>query len=331
MTSIVGHAAAASECLAAMSSGALHHAWLIAGPEGIGKATFARSVAARMLAEAADPGRLPPTLNLPPEHRTATLLSAGAHPDYRELRRLPKESDKTGEELARSITIAQVRALQPMLATKPALSSRRVILIDAIDELERPGASNALLKNLEEPPAGTIFLLVSHAPGRLLPTIRSRCRLLRLEPLSEADTGEVLRRELPEASDAEIAALAVRAEGSPGRAMRFAGLDVEALDRALEQIAGDGDPTNARRSSLSKSLAGKAAQPRYEAFLERVPAFIAAKAKTRQGEALRTTLDAYTEARELGRASLGLSLDPATTVFEMGRIVATLAEARGRP
>jgi DNA polymerase-3 subunit delta' len=331
MTSIVGHAAAASECLAAMSSGALHHAWLIAGPEGIGKATFARSVAARMLAEAADPGRLPPTLNLSPEHRTATLLSAGAHPDYRELRRLPKESDKTGEELARSITIAQVRALQPMLATKPALSGRRVILIDAIDELERPGASNALLKNLEEPPAGTIFLLVSHAPGRLLPTIRSRCRLLRLEPLGDVETGEVLRRELPEASEAEIASLTARAEGSPGRAMRFAGLDVEGLDRALEQIASDGDPTNARRSSLSKSLAGKAAQPRYEAFLERVPAFIAAKAKTRQGEALRTTLDAYTEARELGRASLGLSLDPATTVFEMGRIVATLAEARGRP
>ena len=106
-----------------------------------------------------------------------------SHPDFKLLERLPKANS---EELARSITVDQVRGLQPLFATTPSLSPRRVVLIDAIDDLER-SAANALLKNLEEPPAGTIFLLVSHAPGRLLPTIRSRCRLLRFDPLDDDD------------------------------------------------------------------------------------------------------------------------------------------------
>src|SRR6202012_4948803 len=105
-----------------------------------------------------------------------------------------------------SISIDQVRTLQAMFATTPSLSRRRVIVIDAIDDLERP-AANALLKNLEEPPAGTIFLLASHAPGRLLPTIRSRCRLLRFETLGDDAMAAIIREEIPEASVEEVAAL----------------------------------------------------------------------------------------------------------------------------
>ena len=182
MTLPLGNDDAHAAFAAAMHSGALHHAWLFAGPEGVGKGTFARIAALRLLAEGAAKTPLPPGFDVPADNYTRSLIAAGSHPDYRELARAPKDADKPGQDLARSIPIAQVRSLQPLFAVTPSMSSRRVIVIDAIDDLERAGA-NALLKNLEEPPQGTIFLLISHAPGRLLPTIRSRCRLLRFESL----------------------------------------------------------------------------------------------------------------------------------------------------
>ena len=321
---LLGNESARDALAAAMASGALHHAWLIAGPEGVGKGAFARAAAARMLAEAAEPQKLSPGWDVPETTQTAHLIAAGAHPDYRELVRLPKDAAKPDEALARSITIAQVRSLQPLFATKPSLSERRVIVIDSIDDLERGGA-NALLKNLEEPPAGTIFLLVSHAPGQLLPTIRSRCRLLRFEPLGDEQVARILRSELPEVSASEIDALVRAGEGSPGRALGFAGLDIAALESDMAALADTGDPSNAVRSRLARLLGAKAAQPRYEAFLDRSPSFIAERARTRSGEGLRTALDAYAAARELAGAATGLSLDAGATVFEMSGLIARLS------
>jgi DNA polymerase III subunit delta' len=321
-----GHAAARAAFRAAMSGGALHHAWLFAGPEGVGKAAFAREASARLLAEAAGE-RGSGNFGLAAESRTAAMMAAGAHPDYRELCRLPKDPDKPAE-LARSIPIAQIRALLPMFATAPAIAARRVVMIDSIDDVERPGASNALLKSLEEPPAGTIFLLISHAPGRLLPTIRSRCRLLRFEPLAPDEMRAALGDALPEASPGEIDALVRIGGGSPGRALRYAGLDIGGIDDALAAIARDGDPGNAQRLKLSRGLSGKASQPRYEAFLERAPSFIAEAAPLRHGPDLATALDTYAEARDLAAAARALSLDPAGTVLEMAGLVARL-HARG--
>ncbi|MEP9360511.1 DNA polymerase III subunit delta' [Sphingomonas sp. KR3-1] len=322
----LGNDSAREALAAAMHGGNLHHAWLIAGPEGVGKGSFARQAALRMLAEAAGRDQLRPGWDVPAESQTVHLVDAGAHPDYRELVRLPKDADKPDEALARSITIAQVRGLQPLFATKPSFSSRRVIVIDAIDDLERGGA-NALLKNLEEPPAGTIFLLVSHAPGRLLPTIRSRCRLLRFEALSDGDVTAILREQLLDASPAEIAALVKAGEGSPGRALGFAGLDIAAIETEMAALADTGDPSNMIRARLAKLLGPKGAQPRYEAFLERAPSFIAERARTLSGDPLRTALDAYAAAGELGGAAKGLSLDASATVFEMGGILARLGRS----
>ncbi len=320
---LIGNESAHEALAAAMRNGNLHHAWLIAGPEGVGKGMFARAAALRMLAEAAGRDQLAPGWAVPPESQAAHLIAAGAHPDYRELVRLPKDPDKPDEALARSITIAQVRSLQALFATKPSFSPRRVIVIDAIDDLERGGA-NALLKNLEEPPAGTIFLLVSHAPGRLLPTIRSRCRLLRFEALSDGDVAAILRDQLPDATTGEIAALVKAGEGSPGRALGFAGLDIASIESEMAALADTGDPSNLIRARLAKLLGAKAAQARYEAFLERAPSFIAERAKSLSGDALRTALDAYAAARELSGAAAGLSLDASATVFEMGGILARL-------
>jgi DNA polymerase-3 subunit delta' len=323
MTLPIGNSKAHEAFRSATASGSLHHAWLFAGPEGVGKASFARIAARRLLAEGTAGAPLPPGFDVPDDHPTSRLIESGAHPDYRVLARQPK--DDKGTELARSIPIAQVRALGPMFAMAPSQSSRRVIIIDAIDEVERPGASNALLKSLEEPPQGTIFLLISHAPGRLLPTIRSRCRLLRFEGLDDRAMQQVLRAEQPGAPDAEIAALVAAGQGSPGRALGFAGLDMAQLDRTLGAIAIDGDTSNARRAKLAKLLAPKAAQPRYEAFLDRVPSFIAAAAAGRQGPALRTALDSYDAARALSASARALSLDAQATVFEMAGLVAALA------
>lgn len=325
MTSFLGNAAAKAAFRSAMSSTQLHHAWLITGPEGVGKASFARMAATRMLAEAAGAADLPGDFDMPEDHPTRRMIDAGAHPDYRLLERLPKDPDKPDQNIARSIPIAQVRGLNPMFATKPSMSARRVVVIDSIDDVERPGAANALLKNLEEPPEGTIFLLVSHSPGRLLPTIRSRCRLLRFERLSDAEVAAVLRRELPDATAAEIDALVRAGGGSPGKALGFAGLDLATLDSDMAAIAAGGDIDNAIRSRLAKTLGSKAAQPRYEAFLARVPAFITAEARNRRGRALAEALDAYDTASRLGPLAIAQSLDAQATVFEMGGILARLS------
>jgi DNA polymerase-3 subunit delta' len=307
----------------ALASGRMHHAWLLVGPQGLGKASFALEAARRLLAEAAGPAVDGPGLDVPEEHSVARYIAAGSHPDFRRLERLAK--DASGE-LARSITVAQVRSLQSLFATTPSLSDRRVVLIDAIDDLERP-AANALLKNLEEPPAGTLFLLVSHAPGRLLPTIRSRCRLLRFAPLEPHDMRAALLQAMPEADPAEISALAALGQGAPGRALRFAGLDMAGLDQAMETLIARGDPTNALRAGLAKRLAGKAAQARYEAFLERVPARIASHARSLGGDALARAVAMWEQARGLAESAVRLSLDPQAVVFELAGLLAALAPA----
>nr|WP_276046403.1 MULTISPECIES: AAA family ATPase [unclassified Sphingomonas] len=318
-----GNAAAHAAFAAAMRGGTLHHAWLLVGPEGVGKASFARMAAQRLLAEAAGAAGLPGGFAVPEGVQARALMEAGSHPDFRLLTRLAKDPDKPDQDIARSITISQVRSLQPMFATRPSMGPRRIVLIDAVDDLERNGA-NALLKNLEEPPAGTVFLLVSHAPGRLLPTIRSRCRLLRFGSLNDDDMAAALRQHLPDAAKDDIAALVRTGDGAPGRALRYAGLDVAGLDAAIGAIAASGDPDNSRRARLAKTLAGKANADRYALFLERAATMIAHEARTRSGVRLKAAIDAQAAARDLAGAALGLSLDPQATVFEMSGILAAL-------
>lgn len=318
---LIGHDRAIAAFRDAVRAGRMHHAWLLAGPQGVGKASFATAAARWLLAEAAGPAGAAERFEVPAEHRIAALLEAGSHPDFRHLTRLARDRS---EDLARSITVDQVRALQPLFATTPSLSRTRVVVIDAVDDLER-NAANALLKNLEEPPAGTIFLLVSHAPGRLLPTIRSRCRLLRFGPLAEPHVAAVLRGAAPELDAAEIEALVRVAGGAPGDALRFAGLDIAGLDAAIERLAGEGDAAGSLRTQLGRSLAARPAQRRYEAFLERAPALIARAAREGPPARLGATLALWRQARAIADRALGQSADPQTTVFEIAGLVARLA------
>lgn len=322
--SLVGHDSQIAAFREAADSGRLHHAWLLTGPEGVGKASFALAAATRLLADAAGPRVHLPGLETPDSHPVVHYIRAGSHPDLRILARLIKDKS---EDLARSISIDQVRSLQSLFATTPSLSPRRVVIIDAIDDLERP-AANALLKNLEEPPVGTIFFLISHAPGRLLPTIRSRCRLLRFTGLDDQQMSLALQRLLPEEPRDEIEALVGIGRGAPGRALGFAGLDIAAIDQAIDRLVAEGDPTNAVRAALSKQLSTKASQARYEAYLERVPARIAAEARRREGPALASAVSLWEDARRVSESAVHLSLDQPTTVFELATMLAKLAPAR---
>ena len=321
MTPLYGHDAAVAAFRAALDSGRLHHAWLLAGPEGVGKALFADKAALRMLAEGAGPPVAAPGLDVPDEHPVARLVAAGSHPDLMRLERLTRDG---GTELARSINVEQVRGLQRLFATTASMSPRRAVVIDAIDDLER-NAANALLKNLEEPPPDTLFLLVSHSPERLLPTIRSRCRLLRLSPLADDAMTSALRTALPDAEAAEIAALVQVGEGAPGRAIAWRGLDIEALDREMDLLVRHGDPANARRSTLAGSLSLKAAQGRYEAFLARAPSRIAAAARERAGQSRAEAIRLWERAMSLAGSARRHSLDPASVVFELAGMLAALA------
>jgi DNA polymerase-3 subunit delta' len=322
-----GHDTAVASFRDSLDSKRLHHAWLLAGPEGIGKALFAQKAALRVLAQGQGPVEAP-GLDVPDSHPAARLMAAGSHPDLMKLERLVKESSSTGE-LARSISVDQVRGLQRLFSTTASFSPWRVVIIDAIDDLER-NAANALLKNLEEPPPHSLFLLVSHAPERLLPTIRSRCRQIRLSTLGTDAMTSALRAAAPDADEKEIAELVAAGQGSPGRALAWRGLDIAGLDQAMEALAREGDATNARRSALAQALSLKSAQPRYEAFMARAPSFIAQAAKGRSGAALAEALKLWERAQELSSSARGLSLETESVVFELCGMLAALAPARER-
>ncbi len=292
----------------------MHHAWLLAGPKGVGKASFA-DFAARLMMNASDP-----------DSQGAKLIAAGSHPDFLRMERLV--NDKT-DKLARSITVDQVRAMRQLLTTATAIADRRVIIIDSVDDLEGRSGPNALLKSLEEPPPSTIFLLVSHQPGRLLPTIRSRCRTLMFGSLDDAAMTSVLNDQLPDLDPAKRAEVIASANGSPATALAYAELDMATLDAALAELAQSGDPTNMVRSKLAQSLSVKSALPRYEAFLGRAPAFIADQARLADGATLDAALTAWSKARALSQIAIPQSLVAETVVFEMAGIVASLAPLRG--
>ena len=316
---IVGQDRAVGQFLDALSTRRLHHAWLIAGPRGVGKASFARAAAKRVLADAAGPASAP-GLHVGDDHPTARLLAAGSHPDFRLLERL--ENPKTGN-LSRNISVDQVRGLGDMLGVTPSMSPWRAIAIDSADDLEA-SAANALLKMLEEPPANTIFFLVAHAPGRLLPTIRSRCRRLDFEPLGDDAMTSLLSSLIPGGNVGDLVRLA---GGSPGRALQGASLDLAPLEAEARAMIAEGDPDNGRRSKLASALSGKAAAERYAAFLDLVPALIAREARAAEEPRRSRALDAYARARETVALAPRLSLDPAATMFELGGILASIAGA----
>ena len=231
---LLGHEAAEQTLLRAFNSDRLPHAWLIGGPRGVGKATLAYRFARFILCQGAAGqgldlfGENPPpadSLYMPAENEVFRRVAAGGHSD---LRALEIGADPRTGRARREIVVDDVRAVGHFLRMTAAEGGWRVVIVDSIDSLNR-NATNALLKVLEEPPARALLLLVSHAPGGLLPTVRSRCCRLPVGPLPAQTVTELLTRFSPDLSDADRSALAGLGEGSIGRALDLAsggGLDL---------------------------------------------------------------------------------------------------------
>jgi len=219
---LVGHAAAEKILADSSRSGRLPHAWLITGPAGIGKATLAFRFARFLLAGGARPalfGTEGQGLYVDPQSPVFHRVAAGGHADLMTV--VPTPDPKSGK-MRGEIVVDDVRAVGGFLHMTPAEGGYRVVVVDSVDLMNR-NAANALLKILEEPPPQAVLLLVCHAPGRIVATIRSRCRKLSLRPLADAEVAGLLERFLPDTSGEDRAALVKLAEGSPGRALALAG------------------------------------------------------------------------------------------------------------
>jgi len=260
MLSLLGHEAAESEFLEAFRARRLHHAWLIAGEEGIGKATLAYRIARFLLAGGRGEG-----LAVPASHPVATQIAAAAHPDLAVIRRA---YDPQRKAVTTEIRVDDVRKGLDVFAKTAGAGGYRIAIIDACDDLNASSA-NALLKTLEEPPAQSLFLLVTHQPRRLLPTIRSRCRMLHLRPLPEA-TVATITRALPgyaETGEDIHRRAAALSEGSVRRALAV--LDPKKLafhDSLAGVLAGLPVLDDDRVDALAEETAGRTGEEAFEHF-----------------------------------------------------------------
>jgi len=290
----------------------MHHAWLLAGKAGVGKRDFALAAARELVAE---PGIAQP----PGDHPDIIVLTYGPKDDKAE----KAMSEGKPFEVARSIRIRQIRAMQKRLVTRPTLGSRRAIIIDPADDMEK-AAANALLKSLEEPPVGTFFLLVTHRPARLLPTIRSRCRTLRFPAIPDRQLAAMLEQAGLPVDEAAIAA----AEGSFGAALRFAEQDLAPLARQIEALLAGGDSDFARRGELARLIGARADRERVQAVLDLAQALVARAARSSEDPAARAGLvETHADLVRLAAEFPTANFDPGMLPFEIGSLLVAAAPA----
>lgn len=211
-TKLFGHEAAERRLYADAAASRLPHGLIIAGPKGVGKATLAYRFARSLLAGT-------PMPDMREDHPVFRRVAAGSHADLLVVR--PAVDEKTGEE-KREISVEQAREISQFLSLTSAESDWRVVIIDSADQLNT-NAANAILKILEEPPPQAVLLLISHNPGRLLATIRSRCQLLKLVPLEKANFASAMQHLLPDITAERLTALTEFSEGAPGLAVELEG------------------------------------------------------------------------------------------------------------
>lgn len=268
---LYGQDAAQADFLQAFSTDRLHHGWLVTGPRGVGKATLAWQIARFLLATPPQEddglfGAPPPPsdLHIPEDHPVARRMLAGSEPGLFSLRR---PYDEKAKRLKAQITVDEVRKLKSFFALSAADGGRRVVIVDAADDMN-VNAANAILKLLEEPPERTTLLLVSHQPSRLLPTIRSRCRELRLAPLNPADMAQALAATEIDQTVSDPAALAALSGGSVGEAVRLMQQDgLKLYSDLIKLLSTLPDLSRPHAIALAESAAGRGKEERLDLLL----------------------------------------------------------------
>ena len=322
---LAGHAEAEAALIAGWASGKLHHAWLIAGPRGIGKATLAYRFARFLFAHPRPVGGepLPADLGIPRDHHAFRHMAARSLPD---LLVVGPAYDVKKKQVKAEIGVDEARKATEFFARTAGAGGWRVAIVDAADELN-PNSANALLKIIEEPPPNAVFLIVAHAPGRLIATIRSRCRLLDLQPLGEDDVRSVIENLPPKAVrdrkglDAAIAL----SDGSPGRALELAGSAAAGAFAGFEKAMAHGRSSDGLNDIAAK-LGGRESVQDYHLFTSLMGDWVARRAiaETRAGHLNRAR--AWAEAH----AGIGHSLREANTLNldrreTLARLLSTIA------
>ncbi|MFN6936246.1 MAG: DNA polymerase III subunit delta' [Tsuneonella sp.] len=312
---LLGHDEAWREWRDGLAGERMHHAWLLAGKKGLGKMAFALAAARELVAE---PGIPQP---------------AAQHPDILVLSHLPKDEkeEKKREdgkpfEVARNIKISQIREMQRRLTTRPTLGSRRAVIIDPADDMET-ASSNALLKSLEEPPAGTFFLLVAHRPARLLPTIRSRCRSLRFPTLDDASIAKILSEHAPDADAGTRSAAIAASAGSPGAALAFVTQELGPVDALMQRIVATGDPDFSLRGMLSAEVGVRPDRERMAAILDLARATLTRMAVNTPRTGIPGIVDAHADIVRLSAQAPTHNFDPGLLVMQIGGLLASAAAA----
>lgn len=312
------HAPQWRELRAALASPRMHHAWILAGRRGLGKHDFALAAAREIVAL----GRDGPVGDNDPDIHLLTHLPK----DDKEAKKAEK-----GEafETKRNIAIEQVRNMQARLNTRPTLGERRAIIINPADDLER-NAANALLKSLEEPPRGTFFLLVTHRPGLLLPTIRSRARILRFNPLPAGVVEEALRAENDIAGAAEIALAARASGGAPGAGLAFLAQELAPAEALMRQIVAQGDPDFVLRGKLGEEIGARPDRARLAATLDLARTVLAQRLEDPEDMHIPSLVDAHARLVTIAGQAKSYNFDPGFLAMEIGTLLASATPHRSR-
>ena len=315
----MGLEAAEAAFLAALERGRLHHAWLLTGPEGVGKATLAYRAARRLLG--ARPAPAYGALGADPADPVFRQVAGRAHPDLVTL-----EREGPDGKPRRSIPVEEARELPEFFAKSPGRADYRVAIIDSADDLT-PNAANAVLKTLEEPPARGVLFLISHRPGALLPTIRSRCRRLAFAAPPVEAAARWLGERAAVTPEAALALLKI-ARGAPGRAWRLAAshaLEIDAAARRLVDRLPAVDPAEAL--GLADAFRGPEGAERFALAFDRISAALheraVAAALGGQG-ALSHWAEAWSMLGELAAETDAINLDRGDALFTaLQRLAAT--------
>ena len=271
---LFGHQSAEQMLAEAFASGRMHHAWLLTGRAGIGKATLAYRLARHVLARTDERDRSGKSLDVPTDSAAARQVAALSHPGLLVLRR---PYDAKSKRLASTIPVDEVRRLKSFLGLTSGENAWRIVIVDTADELNL-NAANALLKALEEPPRHALFILVASEPSGLLPTIRSRCRRLMLRPLGADDVARAAADALGrDAAEPDIKAAAIASDGSVARALDLLGGTALAVRERVNSLLAALPAVDPRALHALGDALGRSDESAFTAFVDTVRDWLSAR------------------------------------------------------